>query len=114
MSAAGRVGTMFTAELSVEPVPSARFSSLKDAIYNVSVHGTRLMLQPGVHGPFSVLHDYPEEHDDGRWWPDHLVSLPPSLSHSLSHTHSLTCSVSIHTNVHTLTQPALATCIHSH
>lgn len=51
--------------------------TLKTALSNATVHGTRLELLPGCHGPFNTLHSYPEEHDEGRVWADTLVMKAP-------------------------------------
>jgi hypothetical protein len=51
--------------------------SLKTALANVSVHGSRLDLLPGDHGPFNTVHSFPEEHDTARVWADPLVMSAP-------------------------------------
>jgi len=51
--------------------------TLKTALLNASVHGSRLLLLPGHHGPFHTLHSYPEEHDAGRIWADPLAMYCP-------------------------------------
>ena len=51
--------------------------SLKTALANVSVHGSRMDLLPGDHGPFNTVHSFPEEHDTARVWADPLVMSAP-------------------------------------
>ena len=56
---------------------SADSWSMKTAIGHASVHGTKLNLLPGRHGPFNTVHSFPEEHDEDRVWADPLEMKVP-------------------------------------
>jgi hypothetical protein len=54
-------------------IPGPMFQTLKDALlrFNETEHGTVLVLDASQqHGPYEVVHDYPEEHPRGRVWAD--------------------------------------------
>lgn len=63
-----------------DAVPGLRFRSLKEALEmtNKTEHGTVLRLDASTqHGPYLEVHDFPEDHDNGRVWADQLDMLVP-------------------------------------
>mmetsp|Transcript_812 Transcript_812/g.1745 ORF Transcript_812/g.1745 Transcript_812/m.1745 type:complete len:582 (-) Transcript_812:633-2378(-) len=51
-------------------IPGERYKTLKEAIMEIPKEGYNLILESIAHGPYMVVHDYPEEDDHNRTWPD--------------------------------------------